>query len=152
MSNATRPQPSKTDGLTLSSERLQQVLARDATTQPREWMESLNEALLQVEKGLRKYLIVADSPVGPQAEIEKNSPRLARKMDGVCKGFGDYLEQSIALREEVRRLTVSMNPAASDLAALRQLAEQFLDELEHIRDTESELILESANTELGAGD
>src|SRR5437763_10999353 len=117
MSSATRPQSPKVDALTLSSERLQQVLATDAA-QPREWMESLNEALLQVEKGLRRYLLVADSPLGPQAEIEKNSPRLARKMDGVCKGFGDYLEQSIALREEVRRLTVSLNPAASDLAEI----------------------------------
>src|SRR5262245_1548049 len=166
MSQTTSPSQSprrKHDALDLSLDRLRQALAADVHGHEREWSETVGDALAGVETALRQHRAVAKATDGLLAEVDETRPTLARQADKLRSDYDDFLVQVRALRAEVQfaveAFTTAAAPSAQtgaggvvDFGAIRQHADQLLSGLQQNKDAETQLILESVNTDIGVGD
>ena len=153
MSQSSLPsQKPKEDALALFLDRLHQALTTESVGRQQQWMEAVGDALARLEGALRQHQAAAWHPDGPLAEIDQTRPTLARQTDELRSDYDDYLQQLLTLREQVRRTAQAGPSDGVDLAALRQQAEQFLAGLQKKWETETKLLLESVNTDIGAGD
>jgi hypothetical protein len=161
--NAPAQPRRKDDALGLSLDSLRQALAADVPGREREWAAAVGDALARVEAALRQHRAAAKAPDGVLAEVDQTRPTLARQADELRSDHDDFLTQVLALREEVGHAAEAFQPAASrsgqpgaagvvDFGATRQRAEQLLAGLQANQEAEAKLVLESINTDLGAGD
>jgi hypothetical protein len=142
--------PRKGDALLRALELLSQALAAQAAGREQAWVSGTADALAQVEQGLRQHLAAAAVPDGPLPEVDQTRPGLVRRSEEVNHEEEELLQQVVALRQELQ----SAAPAAigPDLAAVRQRAERIAADLRQLQEAETDLILESVNTDIGAGD
>lgn len=135
---------SRNDALTLALDRLRRALARDIAGREQEWAQTAAEALSGVEAALRQHTAAANRPDGALAEVDNTRPTLARQASALRDEYGALLKQVTMLKQEVQ--------SAADLGLFRRHAEEFLTGLEQSKEAEASLVLESLNTDLGAGD
>lgn len=153
MSQSSLPaQQPKEDALALFLDRLHQTLAAESAGREQQWTETVGDVLARLEAVLRQHQAAAWHPDGPLAEIDQTRPTLARQTDELRSDYDDFLKQLVDLREQVRRAAQAGPSDGVDFAALRQQAEQFLAGLQKKWETETKLLLESVNTDIGAGD
>jgi hypothetical protein len=157
-------QPRKKDNPRgLSLEPLEQALAAAVPGREREWASAVGEALSRVESALRQHQAAARAPDGLFAEVDEARPTLARQADRLRIDHDSLLNQARVLREEVRRAAEAFQPVPNRTApragagvvqfgAIRQQGEALLARLQGNKDAETKLILESINTDIGAGD
>jgi hypothetical protein len=123
----------------------------------------VEEALARVITAVRHHLAFARAPDGLLAEVDETRPTLGRQAHELRCGYADFLTDFRALREEVRRAALAFQPATDpfpttridsvvDFGAIRRQGEQLLARLQGNRDAEAKLVLETFNTDLGAGD
>src|SRR5438105_1323912 len=134
------PHRMQQDRLMLSLDQLRQALDQEAHGRYQEWAATVGDVLLRVETALRQHRVAAKSPNGPLAEVDETRPTLARQVDGLRSDHDDFIQDIVALREEVRRTDEEM-----DVGAIRELAEHLLTGLQNNWDAETRLILESFN-------
>jgi hypothetical protein len=160
----------KHGALVLSLESVRQALAADVPGHERQWTEAVLTALFRLEIRLRQHLTGVAAPDGVFAEVDETRPTLARKKTDLHRLCQRLLEKCVSLQEEIRCAAGVFAPAAESLAtagstvtpppeesipnfqAIRQRADQFLDELQKVMQAEANLILESINTDIGVGD
>jgi hypothetical protein len=153
----------KDDALALSLDSLRQALATDVPGREREWAQAVGDTLARVEATLRQHRAAAKAPDGLLAMVDETRPTLARQADELRTDHDDFLKQVIALREEVCRAADAFQSSADrsarpdagnivDFSAIRQRAEQLLAGLQENKEAETKLVLESINTDIGAGD
>ena len=159
----------KEDILASQTDRLSQALDRVIPGRERRWAESLNEVLACVERALRQHMVTAQDPDGVFAEVDETRPSLARQTCQLRQDHSGLLEQCLALRQEVRRAagafsyvvpifipTPGSTPRSDenipDLAAIRRHASQLRDALRQNLQAETQLVLESINTDIGVCD
>jgi len=140
------------DALLLSLDRLDQILTADSAGREQEWAEAVGGALAGLEATLRRHRAAARRPDGPLAEVDETRPTLARQADELRSDLDDFLQQLLALRQQVRDTAEAYPSGSVDFAGIRQQAEQFLIGLHEKRETETKLVLESVNTDIGTGD
>jgi hypothetical protein len=151
------------DALALSLDRLRQALAADVPGHQREWSKRVGDALARVETALRQHRAVAKAPDGLLAQVDETRPTLARQADELRSDHDDFLVQVRALREQVRRTVEAFTTSAAlsaktraggvaDFGAIRRHADQLLSGLQQNKDAETQLVLESVNTDIGVGD
>jgi hypothetical protein len=131
-------------------ERLRQVLAADASGREQKWAHTVDRALARVEEMLQHDTVFALAPGGTLDQVEGDQPRLSRQTTTLSRDYGDLLENSAALREEVR--CASGNVPAATITVLRSRGEQFLDDLHKTTEAQNLLLMDSLNTDIGAGD
>lgn len=146
------------------------MLAGEINGRQRQWAEEVGGALACVEQGLRQHLTRARSPDGPLAEIDDTRPSLVRQAGELCQEEGDLLEHCRALQKDVQWAASAFSPSGDnfaqtavvpkgdgaggvpDFGTLRERLERFADRVQKAKETEAGLVLESVNTDLGAGD
>jgi hypothetical protein len=136
--------PQTPDDLTASRDRLAAEVARCAAGHKCRCAAPVRHALAGVERGLRRRIAQAEAADGPCSEIDCTRATLARQADGLHQRRGDLLAQTVALGEGVAD--------GADFKAVRRAAEELLVGLQEIETAETDLVLESANTDLGVGD
>jgi hypothetical protein len=161
--SALQPPRKEHDALALSTDRLRQALAADVPGHEREWLETVGVALARVETALRQHRAIAKAPDGLLAQVDETRPTLARQADELRNDHDDFMAQVRVLRAEVQRTVDAFTSAAAvsakklaggvaDFGAIRQHADQLLFDLQQNKDAETQLVLESVNTDLGVGD
>lgn len=153
----------KDDPLGLCLDQLGQAVATDVPGREREWAEEVMDALARLEKTLRQHRAGAKAPDGPLAEVDETRPTLARQADELRNDHDEFLAQILSLRKEVQRAADVFQPTGdpsaktgafgvTDFGAIRRQVEQLLTGLRENKETETKLILESFNTDIGVGD
>jgi hypothetical protein len=161
--NTQLPPRRKVDALDPSLDALQAALAADVPGREREWAQAVGDTLTRVEAALRQRRWAAEAPDGLLAEVDETRPTLARQADELRSELDEFMKRIAPLRDETARAveafqpltTTSARPASSgivDFGAIRQQGEQLLAGLRENEDEEAKLILESINTDIGAGD
>lgn len=154
-------QPHGKDALALSLDQLQQTLTADDTGRERQWAEAVGYALARLEAALRKHRAAAGRRDGPLAEVDQTRPTLARQVDNLRSDYDDFLRQLLDLREQIQRSAEALAPSngftvrvgeVMDVSAIRGQTEQICAGLQKDWQAETKLVLESVNTDLGAGD
>jgi len=102
------------------------------------------------------------APDGPLAEVDETRPTLARQAADLRCDQDELLHEVVALREEAQRAadvfegpvpaTRKAGASIPDFGTIRQDGQQLLARLQQARAAEAGLVLESVNTDLGAGD
>jgi len=156
VSESHQAERTQADPLATSLQRLHQALVVDTRGRDRQWAEVLGSTLAQVEKGLRRHRTGAQ--VAHEVLADEPRATLARQVKRVRNDYDELLVQVVALREDVRhaqrpraRPSVRM-PAHSRGSARSGQAKQLLAGLQHNRETETRLLQESINTDIGVGD
>jgi hypothetical protein len=136
--------PQTPDDLAASRDRLAAAVARHAAGLECHCAMAVRDALAGVERGLRRRIALDDAADGPCPEIDSTRATLARQADGLHQRRWDLLAQTVAVGEAVAD--------GADLGDVRRAAEELLVGLQAIETTETDLVLESVNTDLGVGD
>lgn len=132
------------DPLGVFRDRLAEAVATPVAGRPRQWTAAVRHALAGIAYGLRHRIALVDTADGPSLEIDCTRATLARQADGLCHKFEDLLAQTIGLGDEVAD--------SAEPVAVRRGVEELLDRLQETQAVETELVLESVNTDLGVGD
>jgi hypothetical protein len=163
------PQRPKGDALLQCLEQLKEALGSDVPGRERDWAQGVERALTCVENALRQHHAAAQAPDGVFAGVDETRPTLARQTDELREDYKGLLEQCLALQKEVRRAasafaapsdavgavsttTPRTSTGVVDFGAIRQQGEAFLARLQDNKHAETQLILESVNTDIGVGD
>jgi hypothetical protein len=151
-------------------EQLDRALAATVPGRERAWTERVSGALGEVARMLRERAVELKGPDGMFAEIDLTRPTLARQASELYQEHMKFLKEAQALQAEVQSAEQAFRPHAGqtdpagdlpeirgagaipDFGALRHRIEQFVDGLKHQREGETELVLESVNTDIGVGD
>jgi hypothetical protein len=163
----------KPDTLLNAAEKLQRTLAADVAGQERDWAERADQALTQLAAAISQRAATWRSPEGKVVDVESPrlpSPIVARRGSELRRDLDGLLEQAISLQTDVRSAARAFSSAGdvSDLAGalpvapevsavpnfgvFRQRAEQLVEGIRRYIEQEAGLILETVNTDVGAGD
>jgi len=121
----------------------------------------MGNALAQVEPALRQHRALTRSQDGLVAKEDETRPTITRQADRLCSEHDLLLVQVRALRDAVRSAVEGLatesplqgdGSQSSNLLALRKQADDVLTALEANREAETDLVLESVNTDIGVGD
>jgi hypothetical protein len=146
------------------------VLGEHAGADEYSWAGRMWYALGRLEKELQRHIELAKGPDGLAAEVDQSRPTLVRQQEKLQQDYQNLLEQCLALKWEMYRLSQPLDGPAAELgkslpaavenastgpvnvATLRERLEQFLTRLEEYQQKEAGLVLESVTTDIGAGD
>jgi len=153
----------KDDVLGLSLEQLDQALTTQVAGRETEWAKAVARALEDLETALRQHRAATKAPDGVLAEVDETRPTLARQAQELRSEYDDSLHKVEALHEEVLQAATpfqaagrpgenTFNTGIPDFTAIRRDAEDLLASLEHNKEAEAKLVLESVNTDIGVGD
>jgi len=152
------------DVLTSRIEQLEWML--DSEFPSYEWAERLERTLGSVERALRRHAKEMESSKGLFAEVDRTRPSLERQVNQLKQQHRDFVDQVGGLREQARRIVAalrergsvelhcqSMQPAFPiDCTDFLQRLEQFVAVLQNHKKKETNLVLESVDTDIGVGD
>jgi hypothetical protein len=159
----------KVDILSQALEHLEQALHADVAGKERDWAEGVAGGLTHVVHALRKHATETENPSGLYAEVDLTRPTLARQVGELRREHGDFLHKALDLHNNVQKLRQAFTAATrpvpmadplpappvtttADFSAIRNLGDQLLASLSHHQQLETDLVLESVTTDLGAGD
>jgi hypothetical protein len=132
------------DPLATALEQLQRAIAGN-TANVGEWRETMECAVVEIENALRHHRGEERAQDGVLAEVDKTRPTMVRDANDVRAEHTDLLHDAIELRRAAR-------DASADPAAIRTQAEELLARLRQNRESETQLLQESVNTDIGVGD
>jgi hypothetical protein len=159
-----------TDQLGEVLDQFRTVLGEHAGSDEHNWAGRMWYATGRLEKELQRHIELTKGPDGLAAEVDQSRPTLVRQQEKLQQDYQNLLEQCLALKWEMYRLSQPLDgpkaelgkslPAAVenastgpvDVAILRERLEQFLTRLEEHQQKEASLVLESVTTDIGAGD
>jgi hypothetical protein len=160
----------KNDPLLGPMRQLEQALAAGFPGREREWTERVAGTLAALEAGLRRHAGQAGAPDGVFAGVDLRRPTFLRQMNDLRLGLGVLVREVRGLRERVQQAGQAFRPSASVVRDLDRLprpvaraavphfgelrgdVERFLRRVRLHREEETRLLLESVNTDIGAGD
>jgi hypothetical protein len=153
----------KNDALGVSLARLAKALMLDFPGQECHWAKVVHGALEAVETALKEHIASTKDPGGLLAEIDLTRPTLARRAEGLCREHHEFMKRLRHLRNDNEDVQQAFQPVVdaatatkarglANAGAVRDEAVQLLADLQHNQNAEMDLILDSLNTEIGAGD
>ncbi|MCI0461395.1 MAG: hypothetical protein L0Z62_30975 [Gemmataceae bacterium] len=162
--------PVRSDPLSLPLERLKEALASEVVGRERAWAENLRSALATMEVALRQHAAEADAQDGLFAQVDLTRPTLVRQVGGLRQEHTELLAQAEAMQRQVQRAADTFAsqavsaPLASplpeptppqsvpDFGAIRQDGEQLVAALRQHSEWETDILLESVETDIGVCD
>jgi hypothetical protein len=159
----TQAMPRKSDALPRSLDRIAKVLAADFPGHERQWAKIVDSALVFVEAALRQQRDLANDPDGLLAGVDEMRPTLARRAEQLRSDYDHFLTRVLSLREEVQKAVEAFQPApvpltrtcvgkVADFGAIKQGTLRLKEELRRHQEAELRLVMDSVNTDIGAGD
>jgi hypothetical protein len=153
----------RTDPLLLCSESLSRALEADVPGRELDWAEAAEQALDRLELALKQHRAAANAPDGLLAEVDETRPTLARSAEGLRAEHDQFLAKIAAFHEEVKQAAEAFRPGPSssartavaslvDFTALRRRGQEILANVQKHRQAETNLVLDSVNTDIGTGD
>jgi hypothetical protein len=139
----------------LPTDRLETALAAPFLGQERAWVQGLADALREMEQALVGHAADAESPDGVFAEVDQTRRGLARRAEGLGAEITELLEETVVLEEWALRAAEPDELAPESAARLAPLSERVVELIAAIRqlvDGETDVVMESVNMDLGAGD
>jgi hypothetical protein len=151
------------DQLAAATDMVREAITAEVAGREQSWGEAVRAALDRLEWALRQERPGFSSPEESLTEIDKTRPSLVRQVEQLRVEHAELLSKVRALRDEVERARQAFDPAMKftstvradtviDFGSLRQQSEQLLKSVQHVRETEADLLLESVNTDIGTGD
>jgi uncharacterized protein YukE len=151
-------------------EQLAQALAQECAGQEGTWARQLGAVLADVEQALGRHTQAIEGPNGSLSKVDLTRPTLLRRV-------GDVRQQHRTLQEALKELRGELGRAAEaferhahpglanealpplkgpdavpDFGAVRRRAEEIVSALRKLEEEEADLLLETVNMDLGAGD
>jgi len=136
----------KTDDLVTALEQLEQAVGAPAADP-----ERVEQGLARLEQALARRTASLRSPDARVVDVDRPllpSPGEDRKAADLQHELEDFLGQTKTLREQTRGTT----GAVADAPALRDRVRELIQAIRRHEHAEVELILDSVNTDIGAGD
>jgi hypothetical protein len=149
----------KSVALTAAVDNLERELATASASSPT-WAGRIDRALTVVEQAIRRHLRELAPPAEAPPGLDRPlipSPGLERRTEGLRRELGELLGEATDLRAKVR---VAAKPtavrfvteAAADVGSLSGRARQLASSLAQFEEAENNVVQESVNTDIGAGD
>jgi hypothetical protein len=160
----------KSDTLLIRVERLEQALTAEVAGRECGWTEAVRAALADIGGALRQHTFEAEAPDGLFAQVDLTRPTLVRQVGGLRHEHADLVEQAATLQQEVERAAEAFQArrqalplaeplpepspprSVADFGVLRQRGEDLVAALQHHRERETGLLLESVETDIGVCD
>lgn len=138
---------------------LERALANKTAGREYQWSAAVADALDLVQRAMHSR--PAD-PTSSEA-VDDTRPTLARQADEVRREYSHCVDRVEGLRVEIKRVTNQFAPkkrskardeadSIPNFAEIRERGTDLLACLQHIREEEANLVLESVNTDIGVGD
>lgn len=113
------------------------------------WRGDLRATLAALAGALQEQLGNALASDGLYSDIERDVPRLSRRVERLRRTYGELLERLAALEEHVERTS---GTASADTADIRAKIAAFTTELRRVRSDEADLLYEAYLVDIGGGD
>jgi hypothetical protein len=149
--------------LAASVDQLEEALASPAAGDEKRWSTLVDRALAEVQEAAHQHaaelttpgtlLVEVDRPLLPSPGVDRRAGALHDELEG-------FVQEVRALRQGLRGLmpicrnsteVQEVGPTV-DLGAVCRRARTLVRTLEHFEEEEAALILDSVNTDVGAGD
>ncbi len=156
------------DPLQPALERLTRFLNGNVPGREGEWAADVSRALADVEQALHRHTAGAEQADGLLSEVDLTRPTLVRRVAELRQEHSDLLEEVRQFHNDLANAVQAFLPppagtvnslpeprgseAVPDFGALRQRGERLVAALEHHREEETTLTLESVTTDIGVGD
>jgi hypothetical protein len=150
------------DPLQPALDRLARMLIAEFPGREPEWAAQVSSALTTLETALRQHTAGAEGADGMLTEIDLTRPTFVRRISELRREHADFLEEVIQFQKQVQRVRQAFQAqdqpvntlpapagpeAIADFGALRQRGEQLVAALQHHKEEETALTLESVTTE-----
>jgi hypothetical protein len=158
------------DVLVQPLEALEQALGAEFPGHEREWLDQVGTSLSNVEQAFAIHRAGAEGPGGLFAKVDLTRPTLVRQVSHLRREHSELLDKAQSLHRDLESSAQAFAPAGDVLAAssplpepapggtvanfnaLRQEIGQFVTALHQHASAETNLLLESVNTDIGVGD
>jgi hypothetical protein len=158
----------KNDLLT-AAERLERALTGEAPGRERDWAGDVDDALAGLEQAVRQRAATLVSRDGSVVKVDRPrlpSPTVDRQAADLRQELEGMLERLTTLRLQVQGAAQVFGGAAipaglpatpracaiPDFGALRQQAQELVEAVRRYEEETARMLLESVNTDIGAGD
>ncbi len=132
------------------ADHLEECLEAPFVGREREWVQNLAAGLGELEQTLLHHFVDASSPEGVFAEVDTNRRGLVRRVAALRQELADLLGQTAELQEWAQK---AARPGFSArLAPLGHRVGELITAVRQLIGGEADVVFESMNTDLGAGD
>jgi hypothetical protein len=158
--------------LLTATTQLEEALAAPASGRGPDWKERLARALADMEAAVEQHSRALASRGGRMIDVDRpmvQAPGFLHQMDKLREEMKGFLEETRSLRGRVQTVAppagtpsvenlagaLEVAPevgAVADFGVFCQRARALVQALQHFEEEESDLILRSVNTDIGAGD
>jgi hypothetical protein len=170
LTDHVEPEAVKEDKLQQGLEHLTHVLTAGCAGREGAWAQEADAVLAEVEGALHQHAQAAEAPNGFLSKVDLTRPSLVRRVNDVRQQHRTLQANLAALRQDLRRAGEAFARSAqpgqgahhlpplqgpdrvSDFGAVRRRAEEIAAALRKLEEEEADLLLESVNMDLGAGD
>jgi hypothetical protein len=164
------PETVKEDKLHQGLEHLTQVLAAGCAGREGAWAQEADAVLAELEAALRQHGQAAEAPNGFLSKVDLTRPSLVRRVNDARQQHRTLQADLAGLRQDLRRAGEAFGRSAQpgqgahdlpplqgpegvpDFGVARRRAEEIAAALRKLEEEEADLLLESVNMDLGAGD
>jgi len=146
------------DTLPAAVENLEQALGGDGEVGSRVWAARVDQALFSIQQAIRGYSAVIEATADGRIDLgsaQAPSPGLDRRAERLGNELADLLDEAAALRGLVRQVLQGSHycaPGRRTFDGFRSRLGDLLDGLANCEHEEARIILETAATDIGAGD
>jgi len=149
--------PFKTQTLQAAVEDLDQVLQAQSSDEPREWVRRLDHTLWEVEQAGQSQgnPLEAFEGDGPTSGPEFSSATSQRRVACLQDWLTGVLLEAGALREDLRQVAAGLyhqGPLSAEFHNLRNRTSALIEAFRQYEQEEIRFLVESVNTDIGAGD
>jgi hypothetical protein len=113
------------------------------------WRIDLRRTLTALASALQEQLGNALASDGLYSDIERDVPRLSRRVERLRRSYGELLDRLSALQHCVASIS---GTAGADTADVRARIAAFTTELRRVRGEEADLLYEAYLVDIGVGD
>jgi hypothetical protein len=133
-------------------ERLETALHAPVLAREQQWAQEVAAALTDLEQALRQHLADAELPQGAFAEVDHTRRGLVRQAGALWCELNELLTKAAELKGPADCRAWLREHCAVSLATLAERADDLLRGVHRLMDGEVDVVMESINMDLGAGD
>jgi hypothetical protein len=141
-----------TNDLVSRPERLERALNAPVLGREHNWARELAGALIDLEHALRRHAADSKAPSGVFAEVDTTRRGLVKQVGALRGKASMLLDQTKELNGYARQLATTTKERGPSFGTLVSRAAQLLGGVRELLDGEVDVVMESLNADLGAGD
>ena len=131
---------------------LEQAIDSPVLGHEQQWAQAVAAALVELEQALRQHCADATTPQGVFAEVDGNRRGLVRQVVELWGELDELLQKTAQLKGPAECRAWLREQCAVGLAALAERASELVRGVHRLTDGEVDVVMESVNMDLGAGD